>query len=74
MSHDLGTIRRNAPLPETPDQLAGKGPQPELAAFLHKYSMDSVAASILPEGTPSAAEDKDGGGKGAGLPSSPTHR
>ena len=63
LSHDLGTIRRNAPLPETPDQLAGKGPQPELIAFLHKYSMDSVAASILPEGTPPAAEAADNGAR-----------
>ena len=46
LSHTLGTIRRDAPLPQTPDQLTGQTVSSELKAFLSRYSMDSLAAAF----------------------------
>ena len=45
LSHTLGTIRRDAPLPQTPDQM-NMVVSPELKTFLSRYSMDSLAAAF----------------------------
>ncbi len=58
LSHDLGTIRRNAPIPQTPDQLVGKSISPALADFLRRYSMDSLTSSFGLDKT--AAAEKEG--------------
>ncbi len=50
LSHTLGTIRRDAPLPETPDMLVGKKASPGLRTFLSRYNMASLAESFLEEG------------------------
>ncbi len=46
LSHTLGTIRRDAPLPQTPDQLTDQTVSPELKTFLSRYSMDSLAGAF----------------------------
>lgn len=57
LSHDLGTIRRNAPIPQTPDELVGKTVSPALQDFLKRYSMDSLVASFgLDKAEPAVAE------------------
>ncbi len=45
LSHTLGTIRRDAPLPQTPDQM-NMVVSPELKTFLSRYSMDSLAGAF----------------------------
>lgn len=56
LSHDLGTIRRNAPIPQKPDELVGKTVSPALQDFLKRYSMDSLVASFGLDKAEPAAE------------------
>jgi DNA polymerase-1 len=60
LSHTLGTICRDAPIPQTPDQLTGKSVSPALADFLRKYSMEALIASFGLD-QPVAAEEKPAG-------------
>ena len=59
LSHTLGTIRRDAPLPETPDQLTGKKASPRLRDFLTRYSMATLIDSFLPADEESGTEEQE---------------
>lgn len=58
LSHTLGTIRRDAPLPQMPDQM-NMVVSPELKAFLSRYSMDSLAAAFGLDGQDSEISGGD---------------
>ncbi len=62
LSHTLGTIRRDAPLPQTPDQM-NMVVSPELTAFLARYSMDSLAAAFGLDGQSGGNSSGDTAGK-----------
>lgn len=62
LSHTLGTIRRDAPLPQTPDQM-NMVVSPELKTFLSRYSMDSLAAAFGLDGQAGDNSTGDTAGK-----------
>ena len=62
LSHTLGTIRRDAPLPQTPDQM-NMVVSPELKTFLSRYSMDSLAAAFGLDGQSGDNSTGDTAGK-----------
>lgn len=64
LSHTLGTIRRDAPLPQTPDQM-NMVVSPELKTFLSRYSMDSLAATFGLDGQSGDNSTGDTAGKAA---------
>lgn len=59
LSHTLGTIRRDAPLPQTPDQLTDQTVSPELKTFLSRYSMDSLAGAFGLDGEAGSGTETD---------------
>ena len=65
LSHTLGTIRRDAPLPQTPDQM-NMVVSPELKTFLSRYSMDSLAAAFGLDGQ--AGDNSTGDTAGKAVP------
>ena len=62
LSHTLGTIRRDAPLPQTPDQM-NMVVSPELKTFLSRYSMDSLATAFGLDGQAGDNNTGDTAGK-----------